>query len=882
MPILSNSSLTLSQVNVFIASTTPSAKPLPSTLAGTAKTLSLKDGSLAYQYNTDTKNIDIYYFVENTVDHSCALYLQTLTAKGVYSKKSTVLSNVNAGGNYETMTAAFYELEKKLNIDFNDDGLVGAGILSVTSGTKLLSATDLSLDTKNSYYNSLGLTASGKSGTILNITTNNNSGSVGQIYKPIVIGSLSTDYTQNPAKIADGLMSQYQIGFPSLMAGFGTSVSGTVNVNNADLYFTGGLVSSFLIAKLNLGGEFQNIVIGGIGVGFGARTTGTMNINNSNLYLHRYDNPLDTTSNSYQTLNSWIAIGQAGGTGTLIIKDSLIKSEGTTNNSINVGQDGGSKGLLSANNAKIYLNGKYSSDVDSTSNERAHTSINVGDSKATGIFNLTNNSVLLLDGCNSEVAVGREGGTGTFTIDHSFVSSKGYRSMDPINSSYFTMDDYANSWSASYLEIGYDNDDSNAKTNLVTTGTVNIKNNSSYLINGSHAGLEVGGGGMSSTGTLNISNSSMEIIANGAIQIPNASSSNLTENYLAAGFNSGGTLNTGYFNFANIGGSCWKDFGGQGVINLDNSSLKVFSYDILSNDTIINASISNFSVAGWGTKGVLNMTNNSHLYVGGQIYLGVQQDISGTNYDKQHGVYQISNTACVNVVSGEIDAGYYQSQIGSQGSSSPLTSTSLYTVLGNAGTIAAVNFIFGNNSQIIGSGNLVVKDVFGGKSVNLQNSDQSLKTVNIADSFTDEHIYITGAGKNSNINIYIGDTFNSSTLTKAANKTASTLTLDNQTDDISTTSLNISNATINFDVFKLTNDKLVVNNFDSIHLDIGTIFKFSGTMSKNTDYKLIDIQSTDGTYHEITSDLNNISLVGLVGVKGTLSIVDHDLILHTY
>lgn len=824
---------------------------------------SMQDANLSLVFDNTKKTLTVYYLVDHDGDGTATLFSQAFNKTGAATgKPSKLITNIYSPTNSDVKTKSFYELEKSLGLDLDGDSLVGSSIVLQEAGVKTLKNTDLSpLDGNSDYFSTLGLSANGKAGTILNITTVAGNGLDD---KPIVIGALSVDSSDDVALAADALMSNYQIGFPSITAGFGTGKQGTVNVNAAEIYSIGGLISTFLINALNLDGEYQNLVIGGLGAGFGPRAKGTINVTDSDLYFHRNLVPTDVTSTDYDVMLSWLNVGGGGGNGEINITRSKLELKGTDNN-IAVANDAGAVGRLKLIDSDLIMDAQYSENDDpSSNNDLASSDANIGCGKsAKGTMSLTN-SLLVVDGNSANIDVGREGGTGTLTLNSSQVQQIARRSDVPLtrDNNPITFEEYENEWSGSYLRIGYDAEDGNARTNLATSGTASFTNDSLYVIRGPHAGIEVGGSGTNAKGSLTIDASAVEVVGSGAIQLPGTDGTNV-DDYLSAGRNNSGSLNTDYFTFVNIGGSSWQDFGGTGSIIVKNgSSLKVAGFDITSNDVDLSANDANLSVGGWGTKASLIVDGDSQVQVAGTVSLGLRNDLSSTIYNQSNGLYNVSNYSMVNVQSGGLEAFSYQSQIHAQGNGSPLAKYAMYTVLGTLGTITANEFYFNQNSQIIGKGTLTLDDVFSNQIMELH---EDVSTAATEYSLSEENT--AGVMQMSRTKIYVGDTFNFDGLKKTTGY--GTLTIESNLDNDTTSSITILDSTLAFDLSKTQSDKLIISGFDQINFDRNTFEITGNKVNKGQSFVLIDLQMDSAPS---AADLENMSnTVKLVGVKGTLS-----------
>jgi hypothetical protein len=824
---------------------------------------SLQDANLSLIIDNTKKNpLTVYYLVDNTQDTGTALFSQNFNAKGVpVGNRTQHIKNIYATDQSDAKSRSFYELEKSLGLDLDADGLVGSSIVVQTSGTKNLASSDLrSLDGNPDYFLSMGLAASGAARTTLNITANSD------LNKPIVIGTLSTEPLSDIARYADALMSAYQIGFPSITAGFGIGKQGIVNITGADIYATGGLISSFLIEALSLDSEYADIVIGGLLSGFGPRSRGVIKVVNSDLYFYRSIDPAAVTSvMDYDVMSAMLSTGIGGGNGTTSIENSYVEMKGTGNN-ISVAEDAGSAGRFDIINSRVVMDAQYSINDDPNSDDdltSSYVSIGSGGG-ARGTMTLSSNSELSVDGLNVGLEIGREGGTGTFNLDASSVQQIARRTTAPLlrDTNPLLLEDYRNSWSGSYLTIGYDSDDGSARTNLRTSGTASFINGSLYVIRGPHAGLEVGGSGMRATGTLTINASTVEVVGSGAIPLDGVGGAS-DDDFLAAGINNSGSLNTGYFTFVNIGGSQWKDFGGTGVINVNNGSvLKVVGFDITTNDAKLAMSDARLSIGGWGTKGSLNINGGSSVVVAGHVSLGVGEDLGGTTFNKTNGLTGTTNDSMVNVQSGELEAFRYTSFVYTQGSSSPLTKYAMYTVLGSQGTITANQFDFYKNSQIIGSGILSVDDVFSNANVDIHEDVSTTQNY----SFSDEDV-TSGHANITETLVYVGDRFNFDRVQRS--RDYGTLTIKSEL-DTGDSSFTIHDSRLFFDLRNGQSDKLIIQGFDSVNF--GNIaFEINGNRApKGQSFVLVDMDSALDTDLDMDEVMDQFT-VKLTGIRGSLS-----------
>jgi hypothetical protein len=368
---------------------------------------------------------------------------------------------------------------------------------------------------------------------------------------------------------------------------------------------------------------------------------------------------------------------------------------------------------------------------------------------------------------------------------------------------------------------------------------------------------------------LDINNSTLEVIGSGALLADGADGTDESD-YLSAGINSsGGDVHTGYSSFFNIGGSGWKDFGGVGTVNvLNNSSVKIFEFEITSGDSILSANNASMEIGGWGTKAGLLIDGGSDILIGGEIRLGLRDDLSPTNYNRLNGLNNVSNYSMAHVKDGQIEANLYSSQVYTQninGNNSPLTKFAMYTVLGSAGTITANQIFFDKNSQIIGSGKLIVDDVLSGRTVTLQDGFDATQNYTVSDFNTSKFL------KMQNAEIAVGDVFNFDKLRKT--EAIGTLTFDGQLSGDQNVRLEIQNTKFFFGLSNGQSDRIDVDGFNSFNfLDNTFVVKGKGLV-KGSQHVLVDFDenSVDGADLLLDSINNNLQLIG---VKGSLSLND--------
>jgi hypothetical protein len=823
------------------------------------------DESFSLIYDSAKNTATLYFMVDSPFNNTTALFSQTFKlSKEVWKPAAakSLIKNIFAKDDSDAKAKGFYDLEKSLAMDLDGDGLVGSSIYIQQSGVKVLGQNDLSILTDQDAFTTLGLGANGRAGTTLTINEN--------INKPIVIGMASTDY--DDIYYADALMSTYQIPFPSVFAGFGMRKSGVVNINNSEVYVTGGIISSYVFSALNLSSEYANMVIGGLGAGFGPGSNGTLNIKNSELLLQRNRDSLDLDGEDADVFHANLLVGIGGAKGVTVLDNTDLTMRGTDNH-IGVADEASSTGTLNVRNgSNIVMRGEYSVNDEDGNEDLAFASFITGYGTKSNGMGLIESSTLSMRGLSTDMNVGIEGGKGTFTINNSRVEQIGQRVSEPLTRSEnaMTEEDYLYAWSGSYLQVGYDEQDGNARTNNVTSGLLTL-NNSNYSIKGPHAGVEVGGSGTKSTGRLDINNTTLEVIGSGALLADGADGTDESD-YLSAGINSsGGDPHTGYSSFFNVGGSGWKDFGGVGTVNvLNNSSVKIFEFEITSGDSILSANDANMEIGGWGTKAGLLVDGSSDILIGGEIRLGLRDDLSPTNYNRLNGLNNVSNYSMVHVKNGEIEAHQYSSQLYTQninGNNSPLTKFAMYTVLGNAGTITANQFFFDKNSQIIGSGKLVVDDVLSGRSVTLQHSLDTSQSYTVSDFNTENYLQMRNA------EIAVGDVFNFDKLTKT--EAIGTLTFDGQLSDDQNVRLEIQNTKFFFGLSNGQSDRIDLDGFNDFSFSNNTFVVKGKGLAKGSQHVLVDFEGGSSGADDLLGSIN----LQLIGVKGSLSLnEDADLI----
>jgi hypothetical protein len=738
-----------------------------------------------------------------------------------------------------------------------------------TAGVINLTSRDVGLTTTTpSYHQALVLGTTGSPGTTLNIDYGQTNG----LKLPLIVGAVSTDRQSTAGKEDDKVLSANRLPVGGIFAGIGNNQQGTVNINEAEIYLNAGLFSSSFLKEYfgdEVGDEAVEFVFSIMAAGFTAESKGVINITNSSLYLHRDIDPKNLVlSNSDITKNILLfgATGIGSGSGAANIQASTIELKGIENK-VGIGESGGS-GIVTLNGSQLLLAGHYSifekdASLEDSGLGFASTDITVGrEEQGIGKFDILNKSTVRLNGLSANFDVGTEAGRGEVTIDASRVQLIAKRSTEPLlrKINPLSLNDYGASWSAAYLAIGYDENDGSATTNTFNNGSVDIANGSLFLVKGPHAGIEVGGSGTKSTGVLNITASVVEVVGSGAIKLPNTTA-NTNANYLSADVNDGGDLNVGYFTFMNIGGSNWKDFGGTGAVNLSNGAeLKIYGFDITSGDTILQANNANLSIGEWGTKASLVIEGGSKVSVAGSVRLGLRQDMGQTAFSSSSGLANVSNFSMVNIAGGKLDAYSYNSSVANQGVKSPLTNYAMYTVIGNQGTLTANQLGFYEKSQIIGSGSIILNDVFSKTTASLHpDIDSSAKYV-VNDSGSNGFMMVDES------ELFIGDSFNFDTLGRRSG--FGTLTMKDQTATNQRGSLTIEDSTLVFDISKSQSDKLIIDGFDYCAINRNSFVVTGNGVQSGQSFVLIDFRlKPDG----LVGDLEQLLNLKLIGVKGELT-----------
>jgi hypothetical protein len=335
--------------------------------------------------------------------------------------------------------------------------------------------------------------------------------------------------------------------------------------------------------------------------------------------------------------------------------------------------------------------------------------------------------------------------------------------------------------------------------------------------------------------------------------------------YLSAGINSSDTyVHTGYASFFNVGGSGWKDFGGVGTVNiLNDSSVKLFEFEIISGDSILSANGSNMEIGGWGTKAGLLVDGGSDVLIGGEIRLGLREDMMNPRVSGSlTGLRNLNNYSMAHVKDGQIEANLYSSQVYTQSNNSPLTKFAMYTVLGSAGTITANQIFFDKNSQIIGSGKLIVDDVLSGRTVALQDGFDATQNYRVSDFNTSQYL------KMQNAEIAVGDLFNFDRLTKT--EAIGTLTFDGQLSGDQNVRLEIQNTKFFFGLSNGQSDRIDVDGFNGFDFSNNTFVVKGKGLVKGSEHVLVDFENSVGGADLLLDSIN----LQLIGVKGSLSLND--------
>ena len=801
----------------------------------------------------------------------------TQSGKALSAQAFDALTGIAKGKAVTLKPAQLETKELQYGLDITGDGQIGKGagspptgsggdtftagsgvtkVVKQISGSKDLSSRDLSQTTTTpSAYMALALGASGGPGTVLNIDYSKASSGLN---KPLIVGATTTERNSVEGKQIDKLLSDNKGPFPGIFTG-GPTNQGTVNFKDAKVFFSGGFISSYWIKQLNLNVEFlSKFVAGAMGAGFGQDARGSINIADSEIHFYRKMNSVADVTDDYDAIISLLILGSdPGATGIGAITDSLLEFKGG-GNSINVGEAGGN-GRLVTNKSHIDIDAQYSpNDSLSGRSDFASANINVGRERgATGFLRIMNGSLVSVAGKGAEFDVGYDNGRGEVQVDASRVQVIAKRSADPLlrKNNPLTWEEYADDWSGAYLVIGYDQDDGSAKTNTVNEGVVSIANNSLFLVRGPHAGIEVGGAGTQSSGQLTIDRSVVEVVGSGAIKKPGAKGDSVSD-YLGA--DDGGD----YFTFMNIGGSNWKDFGGAGVVNLKNGAeLKLYGFDITSGDTVLEANRAYLNLGDWGTKAALTIEGGSKASVAGQVRLGIGKDMAATDFNTASGLVNVANYSMVNIDSGNLSAYNYTSSVSNQGTTSPLTNYGMYTVLGKEGSLTANQLGFYKGSQIIGSGSIVMDDVFSQATVSLHPDMDTQKTYGTKDAGSDGFMVVDEA------ELSVGDTFNFNNLGRQSG--IGTLTIKDQTDAEHQASLRIEDSTFIFDITGSQSDRLVIEGFDYLNVDRNNYVVTGKGAVSGQKYVLIDLRLKPEA--KLGGDLEQLLNLKLVGVKGELS-----------
>jgi hypothetical protein len=734
------------------------------------------------------------------------------------------------------------------------------GVTHVTSGdVGLVTATP-------SYHQALVLGATGSPGATLNI----DGGRVDGLKNPLVIGAVSTDRQSATGTGDDKILSANKLLGPGLYAGVGNNQLGIVNIKNAEIHFTGGQPSTYFLKEFGMEASeieelpdnsfaFAVMAAGFDRAGvFKAESSGVINITDSSLYFYRNVDPGSLSLSNPTSSRPLLTFGSGNGRGTANILNSTLELKGLQN-IVNIGELGGT-GNVTLNSSQLLLAGQYSIyEKDAfLRGYYANVCIFVGE-QGVGRLDILNKSNVRLNGLEAIVEVGKVAGRGMVNIDASRVQLIAERSTEPLlrNTNPLSWDEYGASWSDASLVIGggYDDNDGSAKTNNLNSGSVDIANGSLFLVKGPHAGIEVGGSGTKSTGELSINSSVVEVVGSGAIQRP-GSTGRFPQDYLSSSGDNGN-----YFTYVNIGGSGWNDFGGNGTINLSNGAeLKIYEFDIVSGDTLLQASNANLSIGNWGNKASLHIDGGSKVSVAGSVRLGLGQDMAQTNFNTDAGLANVSNYSMANIASGRLDVYSYNSSVANQGLKSPLTNYAMYTVLGSQGTLTANQFGFYKNSQIIGSGRIVLDDVFSNSTVSLHSDTETSKTHVVKDAGSDGFMVI------DETELLIGDGFNFDNLARRPG--FGTLIMKDETGSEYRGSLTVEDSTLVFDISKGQSDKLVVEGFDYCSMNRNN-FVVSGTgLQRGERYVLIDFKLNPEGF---SGDLEQLLNLKLIGVKGELT-----------
>jgi hypothetical protein len=778
---------------------------------------------------------------------------------------------------------SFYALEKKISLDLDGDGLVGSSIVAVTSGSNTLSGSDLTYNA-DGFYEALALSANGKK-VALTIDTSATSrfGSSDRIVIGTSLNSLDTDSYD----VVDSLLSSHKTLSSSITAGFGTGGTGAITINNSDITLSGSLLSSYAVDLFQINSStLLEKTLAIVGVGIGPRSNGSLSINDSSINFSRTVSYGDvaTVDSEFESMDAVFFSGLMGGYGSTTISRSELNMLGL-NNDINVGEEGGNA-LMSINQSSINLNARYSrNDLElspGTDDSFGESGINIGNGN--GVVSAKKSNLIVkssevnLLGTSTSFQVGRDGAVAAVSVTDSSIIQHGFRDVNAVIDGTIDIADYAYAWSGSYLEVGGDESDGNATTNNSSNGQLSLTN-SFYSSMGPNTGISVGVGGTKAIGQIDLKDSLVSILAGGAMY--DSSGQDLgwkssywegaeSINYLAAGVNSNGDWHSNYFAFVNVGGAGWKDFGGNGEINLDGSHLQLFQMDLNSqspgsdntvslDDPFVDTNHARFDIGSAGTRGLVSLKNNSKLDIGGTLKLGaVDQDVQP----------QLQKMALWND-GGVINVTYFES-LATPNSRGGFNQALTY--LNGDAEINTERASFINKSTLIGDGTIRLLDVFSGDieifKTNYDNpdifNDPNIGRNDLTISFDDAKILVGDI-------LTIKKTGAIPTSTKGLTGTSTEVissgvgTLNFQADSSKDTSIIFKDTTLKFDIKKDSSDLITISDYDQVRFE-DCLFELvidKSLMSAGNRFKVIDFDNSNLSGIDLATNSNQIKLIGM-------------------
>jgi hypothetical protein len=489
---------------------------------------------------------------------------------------------------------------------------------------------------------------------------------------------------------------------------------------------------------------------------------------------------------------------------------------------------------------------------------------------------IVKSSEVNLLGTSTSFNVGRDGAVAAVSVTDSSIIQHGIRDVSAVIDGSINIADYAYAWSGSYLEVGGDESDDNATTNNSSNGQLSLTN-SFYSLMGPHAGVSVGVGGTKAIGQIDLKDSLVSIMAGGAMY--DSSGQDLgwrswdgaeSTNYLGAGVNSNGEWSSGYFGFVNVGGTGWKDFGGNGEINLDGSRLQLFQMDFDSHspgsddtvsldDPFVDASAASFNIGFSGTRALVSLKNDSKLEVGGSLRLGaVDQDVQ-SQFQKMilwndGGVINVTNFESLATPNGR--GGFNQA----------------LTYLNGDAEINTERVSFINKSTLIGDGTIKLLDVFSGDIEIFTENDDSANIFNDRNAIENDLIISFDDAR-----ILVGDILTIKktgaipTSTKGLTGTSTEVissgigTLNFQADSSKDTSIIFKDTTLKFDIKKDSSDLITISDYDQVRFE-DCLFELvidKSLMSAGNRFKVIDFDNSNLSGIDLATNSNQIKLIGM-------------------